>query len=395
MAWNQPGGGNGGDKDPWGNRGGQAGPPDLDEALRKLQAMLGGLFGGRKSPGKPTAGGSGPGAPSFGLIVVIAALGWFAAGVYIVEPAEVGVVLRFGKYSHSTASGPHWAPYFIDRVRKVNVEEVRSAEIGFRSASGSNAGVPHESLMLTKDENIIDIQFAVQYQVKDAPDFLFQVRDPEITLRQATESAVREIVGRSNMDFVITEGREQVASQVKLLTQDILDRYKAGLQISAINMQSAQPPREVQEAFSDAVRAREDEQRKKNEARAYAADILPKARGEASAMKERAVAYKQRVETVARGESSRFIKVLTEYQKAPEVTRQRLYLDAMESVLSRSSKVVVDTQGGNNLMLLPLDKLISQRAEAGAANAGSGRDTTAEILRGLRQPGDRRSGRDR
>ncbi len=394
MAWNQPGGGNGGDKDPWGNRGGQAGPPDLDEALRKLQAMLGGLFGGRKSPGAPGAGSSGPGAPGLGLILVLAVLGWFAAGIYIIEPAEVGVVLRLGKYSHSSGSGPHWAPYFIDRVSKVNVEEVRNAEIGFRSASGSNAGVPHESLMLTKDENIIDIQFAVQYQVKDAADFLFQVRDPELTLRQATESAVREIVGKSNMDFVITEGREQVASQVKLLTQDILDRYKTGLQISAINMQSAQPPREVQEAFSDAVRAREDEQRKKNEARAYAADILPKARGEASAMKERAEAYKQRVETVARGEGSRFLKVLEEYQKAPEVTRQRLYLDAMEMVLSRSSKVVVDTKGGNNLMLLPLDKLISQSAGADAAT-GSGRDTTTEILRGLRQPGDRRSGRER
>lgn len=360
MAWNQPGGG--GDRDPWGNRnGGQQGPPDLDEVLRKLQGRLGGLFGGGGS-GRPSGGSGGPsfqgiGAAGIITVAVVLFVFWFVAGFYIIEPAEEGVVLRFGKYHATTGPGPHWAPYFVDTVEKVNVEQVRRAEIGFRSEAGGQS-IPNEALMLTGDENIIDIQFTVQYRVKDAQQYLFAVIDPDTTLRQATESAVREVVGRSKTDFVLTEGRSEVASSVLTLGQEIVDRYNTGLLITTVNMQGAQPPEQVQEAFADAVRAREDEERVKNEARAFAADILPKARGEATAILERAEAYKQETISLATGASERFTSILREYQKAPDITRQRMYLDTVESVMSNSSKVMVDVEGGNNLIYLPVDKLI-------------------------------------
>ncbi len=375
MAWNQPGGG-GGDRDPWGGgRNGQQGPPDLDEVLRKLQGRLSGIFGGRSGGGSGSGSGSGGSGGSGGsplqsigstgvaAILIVIAIAWALAGIYIVEPAEEGVVLRFGKYHQTTEPGPHWAPYLVDRVENVNVEQIRRAEIGFRSDAG-NQTVKNESLMLTRDENIIDIQFAVQYRIKDARNYLFEIRDADTTLRDATESAVREVVGKSGMDFVLTGGRSDVASKVKELTQAILDRYKAGLLVTTVNMQSAQPPQEVQEAFADAVRAREDEERVKNEARAFAADILPKARGEANAVVERAEAYRQRVVSIATGESERFTSILTEYQKAPEVTRQRLYLDTVESVMANTSKVLVDLEGGNNLVYLPLDKLLAPPSES-------------------------------
>ena len=375
MAWNQPGGG-GGDRDPWGGgRNGQQGPPDLDEVLRKLQGRLSGIFGGRSGGGSGSGSGSGGsggsggsplqsiGSTGIAAILIVIAIAWALAGIYIVEPAEEGVVLRFGKYHQTTEPGPHWAPYLIDRVENVNVEQIRRAEIGFRSDAG-NQTVKNESLMLTRDENIIDIQFAVQYRIKDARNYLFEIRDADTTLRDATESAVREVVGKSGMDFVLTGGRSDVASKVKELTQAILDRYKAGLLVTTVNMQSAQPPQEVQEAFADAVRAREDEERVKNEARAFAADILPKARGEANAVVERAEAYRQRVVSIATGESERFTSILTEYQKAPEVTRQRLYLDTVESVMANTSKVLVDLEGGNNLVYLPLDKLLAPPSES-------------------------------
>ena len=379
MAWNQPGGG-GGDRDPWGGgRNGQQGPPDLDEVIRKLQGRLSGIFGGRSSGGGGGGTGSSGGSPipslggtGIAAVAVVLAVVWALAGIYIVEPAEEGVVLRFGQYLKTTDPGPHWTPYLIDRVEKVNVEQIRRAEIGFRSDAG-NQTVKNESLMLTRDENIIDIQFAVQYRIKNARNYLFEVRDADTTLRDATESAVREVVGKSGMDFVLTEGRSDVASKVKELTQEILDRYKAGLLVTTVNMQSAQPPEEVQEAFADAVRAREDEERVKNEARAFAADILPKARGEANAVLERAEAYKQRVTSIATGESARFTSVLAEYQKAPEVTRQRLYLDTVEAVMTNSSKVLVDVEGSNNLLYFPLDKLILPPSEPKAAEPAARR----------------------
>ena len=360
MAWNQPGGG---DRDPWGQRNGQQGPPDLDEVLGKLQAKLSGLFGGRGGGGGSSSGGVGrPGLSSAGLALVLALvlIGWGIMGFFIVEPAEEAVVTRFGEYHRVEAPGLHWAPFLVDTVQKVNVEEVKGADIGFRNVGGQSS-VEFESLMLTRDENIVDLQFAVQYRVKSARDYLFNVRDPDLTLRQATESAVREVVGKRTMDFVLTEGRSAVADEVGTLVQDILDGYSAGLNVLTVNMQRAQPPEAVQSAFADAVKAREDEERTKNVARAYAADILPRARGEASAIREEALGYKERVVAAADGETSRFLRVLNEYQKAPAVTRERIYLEAVESVMANTSKVMIDVEGGNNLTYLPLDQLMQPR----------------------------------
>ena len=370
MAWNQPGG-NGG-RDPWGNRGGQQGPPDLDEVLKKLQSRLGRVFGGRSGGG----GGGGFSLPGGGLvgvgvILAIIAGAWALAGFYIVDPAEEAVVLRFGEYRTTTREGLHWAPYFIDSVEKINVKQIRNQEIGFRSSGGSQAAIDRESLMLTEDENIIDIKFSIQYRVNDARNYLFNVLDPDQTLRQATESAVREVVGRSGMDFVITAGRDVVASETSTLIQEILNRYEAGLRITSVNMQDAQPPAQVQDAFFDAVKAREDQERIINQANAYKADIVPKARGEANAMLERAEAYRQRVIAQAEGETDRFLKVLDEYQKAPDVTRERLYLETVEQVMANSSKVLVDLKGGNNIMFLPLDKLLSGNAGGSVIRPGA------------------------
>lgn len=381
MAWNQPGGN--GSKDPWGGRGGQQGPPDLDEVLKKLQARLNRLFGGGKPSGTGGAGGGGISLPAGGgkgivLLVIVALVGWVIVGIYIVDPPEQGVVLRFGKYVRTTDPGPHWAPYLIESVEKVNVDILREEEIGFRRTGTSTTSVPRESLMLTEDENIIDIKFAVQYRIKDAAAYLFNVRDPDLVLRAATESAVREIVGRNSMTFVITEGRDVVAGEARVLIQEILDRYGTGLDVSSVNMQNAQPPAEVQAAFADAVKAREDEQRFINEARAFAADILPRARGDASAIRERSQAYRARVIAAAEGETSRFLQVLAEYDKAPEITRERLYLEAVESVIGNSSKVLVDVQGGNSLMYLPIDRLLSQ---GGSTSAQSTAPDTGETRR--------------
>ena len=328
--------------------------------MKKLQARLGRIFGGRSGGG----GGGGFSLPGGGLIgmtaiAVILVAAWGVAGFYIVDPAEEAVVLRFGEYHITNGQGLHWAPYFIDNVEKINVEQIRNQEIGFRSSGGSLTSVAHESLMLTEDENIIDIKFSIQYRVSDARFYLFNVLDPDLTLRQATESAVREVVGRSGMDFVITAGRDVVAAETETLIQEILDRYQAGINITSVNMQDAQPPAQVQDAFFDAVKAREDQERIINQADAYKADIVPKARGEANAMFERAEAYRQRVIAQAEGETDRFLKVLTEYQKAPDVTRERLYLETVEQVMANSSKVLVDLKSGNNIMFLPLDKLLS------------------------------------
>jgi membrane protease subunit HflK len=272
------------------------------------------------------------------------------------------VVTQFGAYKETTMPGPHWYPRFIQRVEKVNVENVRSIELGQRT---------DESLMLTQDENIVDVKFAVQYQVRDARDYLFNVRDPDETLRQAMESAVREIVGKSEMDFVLTGGRAEVVNRAQKLMQDILDQYKTGLVVNQLTMQDAQAPQQVQGAFADAVKAREDEQRLKNEAEAYANDVLPKARGRAARLLEEASAYKDQVIAEAEGETSRFLNILAEYRKAPAVTRKRLYLDTLESVLHKSSKVVVDTKSGNNLLYLPLDKLMQRSGDAAQDNVPS------------------------
>lgn len=350
MAWNEPGGGNG-SKDPWGNKGRkQDGPPDLDEVFKKLNEKVTSLFGGKggKSGGASTAGG----AKGLGFIAAILLILWGLSGIYIVDEGREGVVLRFGAFNNITTPGPHWFPRFIDTVEVVDVERVRSVNIG---------ATTHESLMLTKDENIVDIQFAVQYKVSNAKDYIFNVRDPDTTLRQVTETAMREIVGRNGMDFVIKDGRVEVATDTKDLMQKILDIYKTGLVVTNLNMQNAQPPEQVQHAFNDAIKAREDKERLVNEAEAYSNDILPRARGKAARMGQEAAAYRDEIIAKADGETQRFLKILTEYKKAPTVTRERLYLETMESVLGNSNKVMIDIKKGNNLMYLPLDRLGSRQ----------------------------------
>jgi len=350
MAWNEPGGS--GNKDPWGNKNNnQDGPPDLDEVFKKLNEKVTSIFGGkggRSGGGSSAAGGS----KGLGYIAAILFVLWGLSGIYIVDEGREGVVLRLGAFDRITEPGPHWYPRFIEKVEIVDVDRVRSINIG---------ATTHESLMLTKDENIVDIQFAVQYKVSNARDYVFNVRDPDTTLRQVTETAMREIVGKNNMDFVIKDGRVQVANGTKDLMKDILESYKTGLVVTNVNMQNAQPPEQVQHAFSDAVKAREDKERLVNEAEAYSNDILPKARGKAARMEQEASAYRDQIIAKANGETQRFLKVLTEYKKAPIVTRERLYLDAMESVLSNSSKVMLDVKKGNNLMYLPLDRLQSRQ----------------------------------
>jgi membrane protease subunit HflK len=351
MAWNEPGGSG---KDPWGSQGGDQGPPDLDELARKFQQKLGGLFGGKGGG----SGGTGGGASRIGIGLVLGALVavWVFSGIYIVAPAERAVVLQFGRYVKTTGPGPHWVPRFIQTVEKVNVEQIRN--------------IQRQSSMLTQDENIISVALAVQYRVKDAKDYLFQVRDPDLTLREATESAVREVIGKSKLDFALTEGRSEIVARTEVLLQEILDNYVTGLQVTSVNLQDAQPPEQVQGAFDDAIKAREDEQRLKNEAEAYSNEVIPVARGNAARQLEEANAYKEQVIAQAEGEASRFEQLLAEYQKAPKVTRQRLYLETMESVLANSSKVMVDVEGGNNLMYLPLDQLMQRGAEAQARQQG-------------------------
>lgn len=361
MAWNEPGGNN---KDPWGNRGDQ-GPPDLDEVVRKMQSKLGGIFGGRR--GGAGGKGGGPSFAGFGLILLIGLVVWLFSGIYIVDAGKQGVVLRFGKFTEATLPGPHWhIPYPVEQVEIVDVEQRRFVELGYRSAGGGQSAVvvPREALMLTQDENIVNIQLAVQYQVSDAREFLFNVRDPQSVLKQTAESAIREVVGKSEMDFILKEGRAEVASKTKTFMQTILDEFKSGLLISDVNLQDAQPPDEVQGAFSDAIKAREDKQRLINEAEAYANEVVPKARGAAARQMQEAEAYKQAVVAKAEGEASRFKALLVEYKKAPDVTRKRLYIDTIESVLASSNKVMVDAKSNNSLMYLPIDKLLENASSS-------------------------------
>ena len=349
MAWNEPGGGN---KDPWGGSGKNDGPPDLDEIARKMRQRMNSFFGKKGGKGGGKGGGGSP--ISFSLIAILALVAWALSGIYIVDPAERGVVLRLGEFNALTTPGPHWYLRGIETVDKVNVDRLRT--------------VSHRAKMLTKDENIIQVELAVQYQVRDAKEYLFEVRDPDYTLQEATESALREVIGAINMDDFLSGGRGAIVQQTKTLTQEILDRYKTGLIITSVNLQDPQPPEEVQGAFEDAIKAQEDEVRYKNQAEAFALDILPKARGDAIRLTEAANAYREQVIAKAEGESSRFLQTLAEYEKAPEVTRKRLYLETMEAVLANTSKVLMQVKDGNSLMYLPLDKLMD--------NTGGTRTTT-------------------
>ena len=354
MAWNEPGNQN--DRDPWGgNRGGNQGPPELDEVAKKVQEKLGKIFGGGKGSGsgsRSSGGSSGLSAGLVGVVIVGLLLVWAALGFYTVDQKERGVVLRLGKFTDVVQPGLHWNPPLIDEVAKINVTEVQS-----HSSRGT---------MLTEDENIVDISLSVQYLIANPKDFYLNVRDPELSLTHATDSALRHVVGSSSMDSVLTEGRELLSTDVLARLQDYLDKYGAGLQISKVNIEDAQAPQEVQAAFDDVIKAKEDEQRVKNEAQTYANGIIPVARGYAQRLLEEANAYKEQVISRAEGEADRFQKLLAEYTKAPKVTRERLYIEAIESVYAQSSKVMVDVEGGNNLLYLPLDKL----AQPGSATSG-------------------------
>jgi len=352
MAWNDPQWGN---KD---NRNKPGGPPDLDEVWRRVNQRLNSLFGGKGGGGgEGLSPGGFPGSGNLvGLLIGALVLVWVASGFYIVDTGQRGMVLRFGQYVETTDPGPRWhLPWPIESREIVNVDQVRTVEIGYRNNVKSK--VLKESLMLTDDENIIDLQFAVQYILKDPVEFLFVNRSPEDSALQIAETAMREIVGKNKMDFVLYEGRAEIAARAKQLMQDIHDRHKTGISISQVTLQNIQPPEQVQAAFDDAVKAGQDRERLKNEAEAYSNDVVPRARGLASRLKEEAEGYKLSVIANAEGEASRFAQILSEYQKAPQVTRQRLYLDTMQTVMNNTSKILVDQKGGNSLLYLPLDKL--------------------------------------
>ncbi len=356
--------------DPQWGKGDKSGPPDLEEMLRNLNRKIAALMGGKKG-GAPGAGGpsaGGPGAGGIGIIVVVALLVWIGSGFYIVDPSERGVVLRFGKFVEVTQPGPHWhLPYPIETVEAVNLSQVRTVEVGYRG--NKNNKILPESMMLTDDENIIDVQFAVQFLLKDAPDYLFNNRAPEENVRQAAETAIREVVGKNKMDFVLYEGRGPVETETKKLMQEILDRYKSGILVSQVNLQNVQPPEQVQGAFDDAVKAGQDKERQKNEGQAYANDVVPRAKGQAARLIQEAEGYRQAIIANAQGDASRFDQISAVYEKAPQVTRERMYLDMMQQVLSSTNKVLIDQQkAGNSLLYLPLDKLIHS-ASAPAAPA--------------------------
>lgn len=352
------------------------GPPDLDQLWRDFNQRLNGLFGGgrNRNSGNGSGGGSGgdmKGAGfTFGAVASIAVLVWLASGAFIVQEGQTGVVTTFGKFSHTTPAGFNWRwPYPFQNDETVNVSQVRTVEVGYRGNVRSKQA--RESLMLTDDENIIDIQFAVQFKLKDPVAWLYNNRDAEETVRQVAETSIREVVGRSKMDFVLYEGREKVALETQQLMQTILDRYASGVQITNVTMQGVQPPEQVQAAFDDAVKASQDRERQKNEGQAYANDVVPKARGTAFALVQQAEAYRAQTVENATGNADRFKSVLAEYQKAPGVTRDRMYLDTMQQIFANTTKVMADSRNGNNLLYLPLDKLIAQVAAADAARAAS------------------------
>ncbi|NJD25755.1 MAG: FtsH protease activity modulator HflK [Betaproteobacteria bacterium] len=377
----------------WGNRGGDGdkpdgggrrpnqGPPDLEELWRDFNRKLNGMLGNKRGGGGNGGGGDGPRMPQIdinprflgggiGVLVALVLVVWLASGFYIVDASQRGIVLQFGKYKEATEPGLRWRlPYPIQSHELVNLTGVRTIEIGYRGSERNK--VLKEALMLTDDENIVNIQFAVQYILKDPVEYLFNNRHPDDAVMGAAETAVREIVGKSKMDFVLYEGREQIAAQASKLMQEILDRYKAGILISKVTMQNAQPPEQVQAAFDDAVKAGQDRERQKNEGQAYANDVIPKAKGTAARLMEEANGYKQRVISTAEGDASRFRQIQNEYAKAPEVTRQRMYLETMQQVYSNTSKVLVDAKGQGNLLYLPLDKLMQAAGAATAAQSGS------------------------
>jgi membrane protease subunit HflK len=374
MALNDPNWGRGGSRGPQGS-GGNQGPPDLDELWRNFNRRLSDLFGRGRGAGGGDFGGP-PEPPSarrmgggalvlIGLVIAV----WLASGFFIVVEGQRGVVLTFGKFSGETLPGLRWRwPWPIQSHEIVNISQVRTLEIGYRN--NVRTKVLKESLMLTDDENIVDLQFAVQYLVKDPKDYLFNTRRPDDTAMQVAETAMREIVGKSKMDGILYESREEIAQKARILMQEIHDRYGTGILMSAVTIQAAQPPEQVQAAFDDAVKAGQDRERLKNEGQAYANDVIPRARGAASRLAAEAAGYEQRVIVSATGDASRFEQVLAEYAKAPAVTRERIYIDTMQQVFASTSKIMMDYRGGGNLLYLPLDQLM-QRAGIEPGATGS------------------------
>ena len=362
----------------WGNQpgdgkrgGGNQGPPDLEELWRDFNRRLSGLFGKKGGGGD----GSGNRMPSIsprqfgggiGLILILVAVVWLGSSFYIVDASQRGVVLQFGRFKETTEPGLRWRlPWPIQSHEIVNLTGVRTVEVGYRGSDKNK--VPKEALMLTDDENIVSVQFAVQYLLRDPKAYLFNNRHPDDAVMQASETAIREVVGKSKLNFVLYEGRDQIAASTQKLIQEILDRYQTGIQVRSVNMQGTQPPEQVQAAFDDAVKAGQDKERQKNEGQAYANDVIPRARGGASRLAEEASGYRQRIIVTAEGDASRFKQILTEYSKAPEVTRSRMYLDTIQQMYANTSKVMIDAKGSGNLLYLPLDKLMQATAATVAA----------------------------
>jgi membrane protease subunit HflK len=386
------------------------GPPDLDELWRDFNRKLSGLFGGKGGGPRPNGagdgGGSGGNGSNFqpdmksagigaGLVAGVVALIWLGSGFFIVQEGQQAVVTSFGKYSHTADAGFQWRmPYPFQAHETVNVTQLRSKEVG-RNAVIAATGL-RDSSMLTQDENIVDIRFTVQYRLKDARAFLFENRDPEEAVTLAAESAVREIVGKSKIDSVLYEQRDAIAAELVKSVQGQLDRLKAGIVVVNVNVQSVQPPEQVQAAFEDTLKAGQDGDRLKKEGLAYASDVIPKAQGTAARLREQAEGYKSRVISEADGDAQRFNSVLAEYQKAPTVTRDRLYIDAMQQVYSNVSKVMVDTRNNSNLLYLPLDKLLQQTTVAvpPTATPAPATETPATSSTDIRSR-DNQRGRDR
>jgi len=368
VAWNEPGGSGG--KDPWGQRRKDQGPPDLDQILKNIRDRLSGLFGGFGGSGRGTGGGGSERINRIGLwlIGIVALALWMLSGLYIINQGERGVELKFGKKNEVTGPGLHWhLPWPIERVEKVNVDQVSTISIGRRGDKGSGGGID-SGFMLTEDENIVVVEFTVQYKIKDAGNYLFNVRDPKSTIVQAMESASREVVGKSQLDFIITEGQLEVSEKTQKLLQEILDRYKSGIQIVKVQMQKVSPPDEVKAAFDDATKAREDGARIIKEAEAYSNDIIPRARGAASRLIQEAQGYKASIMARAEGDARRFTSIVSEYARYPGVTRDRMYIETMEQVLSNTTKILIDQKGSSNVLYLPLDRMLHN--SPGTAGAG-------------------------
>jgi len=376
--------GQGDDKRPGRGQGPNQGPPDLDELWRDFNRKLGGLFGNKGRGGQGGGNGNGPGGmPGFnpnpkaagvgaGLIAGVAVLIWLGTGFFIVQEGQQAVITQFGRYHSTVGAGFNWRlPYPVQRHETVFVTQIRSVDVG-RDNVVPATGL-RESAMLTEDENIVEIKFAVQYRLNDARAFLFESRDPDLAVVKAAETAVREVVGKMKMDAALAEERDQIAPRVRTLMQNILDRYKVGIEVVGINLQQGgvRPPEQVQAAFDDVLKAGQERERAKNEAEAYANDVVPRARGAASRLMEEAEGYRARIVAQAEGDAQRFSSVLTEYKKAPQVTRDRMYTDAMASIYSSVTKVLVDTKAGSNLLYLPLDKLMQMTAQEGSAKAAT------------------------